>query len=197
MGLCERHLRYALLPTSSVIVSCIARFKQKPFYARPGFAVFFAMFDVTRRCASRAKTMSQALLDRTPADAFGSDSATRFRSVRKHTPRVVYATTLVAGGAVAGLAYEMASRPWDTMRKAVHHDRLAPPGKQHSVAGIILHKAREDGVRSFFANPAHVPHDPSASRVRWRLNAALRTLGRVGPWGVGFLVWEAFGPGLS
>lgn len=143
--------------------------------------------------------MSQALLDRTPVDAFGPgpESATRFRSVRKHTPRVVHASTLVAGGAIAGLAYEMASRPWDAMRKAVHHDRLAPPGKQHSIAGILLHMAREDGVRAFFANPAHVPHDPSASRMRRRLNAALRTLGRVGPWGVGFLVWEAFGPGLS
>lgn len=143
--------------------------------------------------------MSQALLDRTPVDAFGPDpeSALRFRSVRKHTPRVVHASTLVAGGAIAGLAYEVASRPWDAMRKAVHHDRLAPPGKQHSIAGILLRMAREDGVRAFFANPAHVPHDPSASRMRRRLNATLRTLGRVGPWGVGFLVWEAFGPGLS
>ena len=162
-----------------------------------GFAVFFAIFDITRRCAAETKAMSQTVLDRTPQVLLGSESDRRFRSVRKHTPRVVHATTLVTGGAIAGLAYELVSRPWDAMRRAVHHDRLAPVREQHSIAGIILHKAREDGVLSFFANPAHVHHDPSASRTRRRLNTALRTLGRVGPWGVGFLVWEAFGPGIS
>ena len=144
--------------------------------------------------------MSQALLDRTPVDAFGPDpeSAMRFRSVRKHTPRVVHAMTLVTGGAVAGLAYELACRPWDAARKAVNVARVTPGSQQqHSAVRVVLSKAREDGVLAFFRNPAHAPHDPATSPVRRRLNTALRTLGRVGPWGVGFLVWEAFGPGLA
>ncbi|EJF66019.1 hypothetical protein DICSQDRAFT_97718 [Dichomitus squalens LYAD-421 SS1] len=164
-----------------------------------GFAAFFAIFDVTRRCAIEAKATSQALLDRAPQVVVGSESESdnRVHSVRRHTPRVVHAATLVTGGAIAGLSYEILSRPWDAMRRAVHHDRLAPVQHQRSIAGIILHKAREDGVLSFFTSPAHAHHDPSPSRMRRRLNTALRTLGRVGPWGVGFLAWEAFGPGLS
>lgn len=163
-----------------------------PYVRCAGFAVFFAIFDVTRRCAIETKTISQDLVDHTP-----ESTDQRFRSIRKHTPRVVHATTLVTGGAIAGLAYEMVCRPWDAARKAVHIDRLAPKGDQHSIAAIISRKVREDGVLSFFGNPAHPPHEPSASPMRRRANAALRTLGRVGPWGVGFLVWEAFGPGIS
>ncbi|TFK91229.1 hypothetical protein K466DRAFT_596285 [Polyporus arcularius HHB13444] len=157
-----------------------------------GFAVFFAIFDITRRCAIETRNISQDFVDHTP-----ESTDQRFRSIRKHTPRVVHATTLVTGGAIAGLAYEMVSRPWDAARKAVHIDRLAPEGDQHSIVAILSRKVREDGVLSFFRNPAHATHEPSASPIRRRANAALRTLGRVGPWGVGFLVWEAFGPGLS
>ncbi|KAI0362316.1 hypothetical protein OH77DRAFT_1515581 [Trametes cingulata] len=156
-----------------------------------GFAVFFAIFDVTRRCAIETKTFSQELLEHTPT------VDERLSSLRKHTPRIVRATTLVTGGAIAGLAYELVSRPWDAARKAVHIDRLSPAHVRHSIPAIILRKVHEEGMVSFFRNPAHVPHDPSASRMRRRLNVALRTLGRVGPWGAGFLVWEAFGPGIS
>ncbi|KAI0748306.1 hypothetical protein C8Q80DRAFT_1317985 [Daedaleopsis nitida] len=160
-----------------------------------GFAVFFAIFDITRRCAAQTKMFSQDFVDHTPPES--ELDRQRFRALRRHTPRIVHATTLVAGGAIAGLAYELVSRPWDAARKAVHIDRLAPARDRRSIVAIIARKAREDGVLSFFANPAHAPHDPSTSRTRRRLNAALRTLGRVGPWGVGFLVWEAFGSGLS
>ncbi|KAL1944617.1 hypothetical protein VTO73DRAFT_3047 [Trametes versicolor] len=156
-----------------------------------GFAVFFAIFDVTRRCAIETKTLSQEFLEHTPV------ADKRPGGLRRHTPRIVHATTLVAGGAIAGLAYELTCRPWDAARKAVQIDRLARARDQHSIPAVILRKMHEEGVRSFFSNPAHVPHDPSASRMRRRMNAALRTLGRVGPWGVGFLVWEAFGPGIS
>ncbi|KAI0807399.1 hypothetical protein C8Q74DRAFT_1227462 [Fomes fomentarius] len=154
-----------------------------------GFAVFFAIFDVTRRWAVQTKTIAQDLLDQSTDQ--------RFRTLRKHTPPVVHATTLVTGGAIAGLAYEIVSRPWDAARKVVHIDRLAPVRDQHSIPAILLRQAREHGIMSFFRNPMHSPHDPSTSRMRRRMNAALRTLGRVGPWGVGFLVWEAFGQGLS
>ncbi|KAJ2977880.1 hypothetical protein NUW54_g11363 [Trametes sanguinea] len=156
-----------------------------------GFAVFFAIFDVTRRCAIEAKTYAQDLLEHTPT------AEKQLGSLRKHTPRIVHATTLVIGGAIAGLAYEIVGRPWDAARKAVHIDRLSPLPNQHSISAIVLRKVHEDGVLSFFRNPAHVHHDPGTSLAKRRMNAALRTLGRVGPWGVGFLVWEAFGPGLS
>ncbi|KAI0332103.1 hypothetical protein GY45DRAFT_1321403 [Cubamyces sp. BRFM 1775] len=156
-----------------------------------GFAVFFAIFDVTRRCAIEAKNFAQGALEHTPI------ANKQQGSLRKHTPRIVHATTLVTGGAIAGYAYELVCRPWDAARKAVHIDRLSPVHKQHTIPAVIMRKVHEDGMLALFKNPAHVPHDPSASRMRRRLNVALRTLGRVGPWGVGFLVWEAFGPGLS
>ena len=168
---------------------------------RAGFALFFAIFDVTRRCALETKSLSQAFLAQQERPEGGDADA---RALRRHAPRVVHALTLVAGGAIAGLTYELASRPWDAARKAVHVARVtpAPGGEQQlrprSAVGVVLAKAREDGVRAFFRNPAHAPHEPpSTPRARRRLNAALRTLGRVGPWGVGFLVWEAFGPGLA
>ncbi|KAI0647231.1 hypothetical protein C8Q79DRAFT_925810 [Trametes meyenii] len=156
-----------------------------------GFAVFFAIFDVTRRCAIETKSLSQDLVERTPT------ANKQLGSLRRHTPRIVHAATLVTGGAIAGLAYELVCRPWDAARKVVHIDRLSPVRDQHPITAIILRKIHEDGMLAFFSNPVHVPYDPSTSRMRRRMNAALRTLGRVGPWGVGFLVWEAFGPGIS
>ena len=158
-----------------------------------GFALFFAIFDVTRRCAIETKSLAQDLLAHGPPN---EDKETR--ALRRHAPRVVHATTLVVGGGIAGLAYELVCRPWDAARKLVHVARLSQESAaRRSVLRIVLHRAREDGVRSFFRSPTHATHDPSTSAIRRRLNTALRTLGRVGPWGVGFLVWEAFGPGLA
>ncbi|KAL7283541.1 hypothetical protein ACG7TL_002975 [Trametes sanguinea] len=132
-----------------------------------GFAVFFAIFDVTRRCAIEAKTYAQDLLEHT------STAEKQLGSLRKHTPRIVHAMTLVTGGAIAGLAYEVVGRPWDAARKAVHIDRLSPLSSQHSIPAIISRKIHEEGVLSFFKNPAHVHHDPGTSLARRRMNAAL------------------------
>lgn len=153
-----------------------------------GFAVFFSIFEVTRRFAMKTKAASNNF---TP-------SGTSDR-MRRHIPRVVHATTLVTGGAVAGLAYELTCRPWDIARKAVHVDRLRPASERHSILVIILRKIREDGIISYFQDPNHLPHhdDQATSPLRRRVYSASRTLARVGPWGVGFLVWEAFGPGLA
>ena len=74
-----------------------------------GFAVFFAIFEVTRRIAVNAKTAVEAWL---------SDEERRGHVVHKNVPRIVHAATLVSGGAGAGLAYELACRPWDVARKA-------------------------------------------------------------------------------
>jgi hypothetical protein len=37
---------------------------------------------------------------------------------------------------------------------------------------------------------------PVDSGWRVRLMGTARVLARVGPWGIGFLVWEMYGPGL-
>ena len=135
--------------------------------------------------------------------------------IRRHTPRVVHAMTLVAGGAVAGLAYEIVSvshykqpswpiltnpnivqRPLDIARKAVHLDRLNVHG-HHSVTKTLLAHLGNEGLASFFKDPTASPHNSTSQVTRPKLHAFLRTLGRVGPWGIGFLVWEAFGPGIS
>lgn len=148
-----------------------------------GFALFFTIFEFTRRVAQNTKAMAEAYT------SSGHD-AQRIPRWRKHTPRVVHAITLVSGGAGAGLAYEVASRPWDIARKAVDADRMRSP-QRHPIPLILLRKFRDEGWHSFFVNPAQTSHGTS------RGQSALRTLGRVGPWGVGFLVWEAFGPGIS
>lgn len=105
-------------------------------------------------------------------------------------PRVAHAITLVSGGAGAGLTYELVSRPWDIARKTVDIDRMRSP-QRRPIPMILLRKFKDEGWRSFLVNPTQISHGTS------RTQSALRTLGRVGPWGVGFLAWEAFGPGIS
>ncbi|KAH9951956.1 hypothetical protein B0H21DRAFT_6413 [Amylocystis lapponica] len=156
-----------------------------------GFAVFFSIFDFTRRIAIRTKAASQDLLQSSEFENH------RGHALRKHAPRVVHATTLVFGGVVAGLAYELASRPWDIARKEVHIQQVCSGAEHPSIVRVLLQKVRDDGLLSYFRNPTHVPHDPSIPPFRRRLYSTARTLARVGPWGMGFLVWEAFGPGIS
>lgn len=104
-----------------------------------GFAVFFAIFDLTRRVALAAKLRSQKFVESTRITYFAGEQP------RRHTPRVVHATTLVTGGVVAGLAYEMTSRPWDAARKAVHLHSIEMPEEKPSTMRILLRKVREEG----------------------------------------------------
>lgn len=159
-----------------------------------GFAIFFAIFDVTRRVAAHTKAIAQDFAGRID----NPDGRTN-DILRRHIPRVAHATTLVSGGVIAGLAYELSSRPWDIARKAVRIDQIdaIAGGTQHSFVYIVLQKLRTDGLFSFFENTSHVHQDKSMSPLRRSLLSLGRTIARVGPWGVGFLVWEAFGPGIS
>lgn len=100
---------------------------------------------------------------------------------------------LVSGGAIAGLSYEMVSRPLDLARRAVYLDRVNVHG-HHSVTKTLLHQLKDQGLSSFFKDPSAQAKDLAP---RPRVYAFLRTLARVGPWGMGFLVWEAVGPGIS
>ncbi|KAH9934686.1 uncharacterized protein B0H18DRAFT_977706 [Fomitopsis serialis] len=158
-----------------------------------GFALFFSIFEVTRRAAIKAKAATYRLTQTSEVRQSTSEP------LRRHAPRTAHAVTLVTGGAFAGLAYEVACRPWDVARKVVHIDRVASPSPKHSAVEIVLQRLRQDGPLSFFRDPYYVPphEDTSLTPLRRRLYSASRTLARVGPWGVGFLAWEAFGPGIS
>lgn len=156
-----------------------------------GFAVFFSIFEITRRFAITAKELSQTFLQQQPPEFC------RRPGVQKNGPRITHAMTLVTGGAVAGFAYEVSCRPWDAARKALRVDRVVAAHEHHSALLILLHEARTEGWLAFFRQAGAPDHETYASPLHRRLNTLLRTLGRVGPWGVGFLVWEAFGPGLA
>jgi hypothetical protein len=93
---------------------------------------------------------------------------------------------------IAGLTYESVCRPWDVARRTVQLDRIMNPSRAHSTAVlIILRKVREDGLSSFFHH-TYSPHALHRSATRRKVYSMLRTIGRVGPWGIGFLVWEAY-----
>lgn len=151
------------------------------------FAAFFAIFEITRRASSQLKRNAQEICDQ-------SSMRSRLRNV----PKIVNAIALIGGGVLAGLIYEAVSQPWDRVRRIIYVYRLEHPELQRSVPGIVADAVRKEGLLTLVRDPAAVgtllatPH-PSPS---WISNLA-RTLARVGPWGVGFLVWEAYGPGIG
>jgi len=157
-----------------------------------GFAAFFAIFDVTRRFAQVNKTVAEDVT--LVASSFLKEP---LESANRHFPRVVHGVTLVGGGVVAGVCYEMLGRPWDAARKAIQVDRTVHPDTPSPLRAVTS-KFREEGFPTFFrdVNAATTEIEPRVGVSRWTYNAA-RTVARVGPWGVGFLVWEAFGPGIS
>ncbi|KAG6891334.1 hypothetical protein C0992_008788 [Termitomyces sp. T32_za158] len=156
-----------------------------------GFATFFSVFEVTRRVALQAKDLSKRHVAQWDHQESGG--------VQRQLPNMIHGLMLVSGGVLAGLAYEAICRPWDVARRIVQVEKIsATPQSSFKMVQLILLKARDDGIPSFF-RLRHSPHDdsPLQSGFRRRLIGVLRTLGRVGPWGFGFLVWEAYGPGLS
>jgi hypothetical protein len=157
-----------------------------------GFGAFFSIFEITRRIAFRTKAASQ---DIAHDITFGEDGG---KYLQRHFPRTVHGIVLVSGGVVAGLAYELLCRPFDVARRVVHLNSVSNR-KFRSASSALTRKFQDDGVLFFFRDPSavHNLNEPAVSASRRRLYSVLRTLGRLGPWGVGFLVWEAFGPGLS
>lgn len=90
----------------------------------------------------------------------------------------------------------MVARPWDIARRTVHLETLKEK-KATSAWTSVVHKVQRDGVRSFFELPlAHDNNAQIVSKGQRRLHRLMRTLGRVGPWGIGFLVWEIYGGGV-
>lgn len=116
---------------------------------------------------------------------------------------------------VAGIGYELVGRPFDVMRREWHiytvthpYPRtLADVTTDHprpdhilSAPRLALHILKEQGLRGLFRSPLphpHPPAEPNQDRWKRRVYPVLRTIARVGPWGVGFLVWEAFGTGIQ
>lgn len=146
-----------------------------------GFAVFFSLFELTRGISLSLKDKAREL-----SKPDGQLPAC--------TPGVLHGTSLVCGGIMAGFAYEMTARPFDEARRIVHAQRVTDPTHHTVIASMraLAHRAKEDGLGSFFRSP--VTHDSEVSTLRQR---SLRVLSRMGPWGAGFLIWEAFGPGLA
>ncbi|KAF8581218.1 hypothetical protein K439DRAFT_1636374 [Ramaria rubella] len=143
-----------------------------------GFAVFFAIFDVSRRTAAGARTFSERVLE--------TMSVPVSARVRTYSPRVVHSTAIVMGGLLAGISYEFICRPFDVARRCINASVIE---RHHmSIASILVNKVEADGILSFFRDPTRTM-TPRAPTYTW-----LRTLGRVGPWGVAFLAWENFGP---
>ncbi|KAH9180583.1 hypothetical protein EDB89DRAFT_2110666 [Lactarius sanguifluus] len=159
-----------------------------------GFSVFFTIFEVTRRLATELKILSVGLVQPfTVTDE-------RPTAIQRNLPRTVHGATLVAGGVTAGLAYEVVCRPWDVARRLAYLDRVQSTTThrpRHHLFSLITRKIHDDGLLFFFRDAAGYEEKNLMSLGRQRLLAVARTLGRVGPWGVGFLVWEAFGPGIS
>ena len=134
--------------------------------------------------------MSLSLKDKAKVETENAKSDS-FRCI----PGIVHGTSLVCGGILAGFAYEMTTRPFDEARRIVHAQRVTDPAHRTVVAGLraLAHRAHENGVKSFFRAPVSHESEVSTS-LRQR---SLRVLARMGPWGAGFLIWEAFGPGLA
>ncbi|TFK55177.1 hypothetical protein OE88DRAFT_1653892 [Heliocybe sulcata] len=159
-----------------------------------GFSVFFSIFEVTRRMAVQVRFACQSSMQalRLPD---------KDQTVAHHAPRVAHATTLVSGGILAGISYELVCRPFDVARKAVYVEKIAAlrSARKPTYLHALLTKVQDDGIVSLFRDPnfAPTPKGKAPAVNRKRLEAMLRILARAGPWGIGFLVWEAFGPGIS
>jgi len=139
-----------------------------------GFATFFTIFEMSRSAGSMAKEFSAGSL---PSQLLPT----------------INGIVLVTGGVVAGLAYEAVCRPWDYARRMIHLERRQNHCHSREYPFILLKRiAARDGIGVFFRSKL-LPY--SESQTKWY--RFLRTVGRVGPWGIGFLVWEICGPGLS
>lgn len=159
-----------------------------------GFAVFFAVFELTRRIAGHTKAISETMT------SYVSSRNEKAEALRRHAPRTIHGVTLVTGGVVAGLGYEMIIRPWDAARRAVHLEETNPGASsrytRYTVPRAVARLYRDEGLLGFFREPSAAIGNgaiaalPPGDRLRLRAWTMLRVLGRVGPWGVGFLVWE-------
>lgn len=82
----------------------------------------------------------------------------------------------------------------------VHLEHTVHASTKRSAASIVAEQLRHNGVLAFFRHPIALHPEgelPASGWLRKSSYNTIRALARVGPWGVGFLVWEAYGPGLG
>lgn len=131
------------------------------------------------------------------------------------TNRVVQSLILVTGGVVGGIGHEIVGRPFDAARHVFHvnethvrTEHIKAMSSHSEIPNLLRHQSfwskvvtsidvlrstiREEGWLYFVRSTTPTSFDTKSSPSQ-RLHAALRTLGRVGPWGVAFVVWEATG----
>ncbi|KAH7341886.1 mitochondrial carrier domain-containing protein [Rhizoctonia solani] len=176
-----------------------------------GFALFFATFDVSRHVATH---VSHVLA---PTGIEDRNSWKPFPGIH----RVAQSLVLVGGGVIGGIGHELIARPFDTARRIIYihntHIRVesAKQLKKYHLfdpisnlsyrqtlmsnmttsVNVLKEAIKEEGLTSFFRSTTPTSFDSRSSPYQ-RLQTALRTLGRVGPWGIAFVVWEATG-GIS
>ncbi|KAJ7273192.1 hypothetical protein C8J57DRAFT_1317099 [Mycena rebaudengoi] len=154
-----------------------------------GFSAFFAIFEITRRIALKLKTAAQERLS--------EYQGRRATTLRRQVPPIVHGVSLVTGGVVAGLSYELIGRPWEVARRAVHLERMTHLARERrSPLVLVAQKIQQEGLSCLLRDPNYMGTTAS-SASSGRMYSVLRTLARVGPWGIGFLVWEAYGSGLG
>ena len=147
------------------------------------------IFEVSRHAAAHTRN----LVPRLPFAAGRTDRT------KANTGRVVYATTLVTGGAFAGLVYEVVGRPFDTARHLARLEQLSPHSPPKTLLQLMNAKLQKEGVLSLFRDPNAVPATTQDYSRGWqqRLYSVSRALARVGPWGVGFLAFEYWSPPVN
>jgi hypothetical protein len=141
------------------------------------------MFDVSRRTAN---SVGRSISPNSPhVEEAGQDGKLASYS------RIVHGTIMVTGGVVAGLVYEFIGRPFEVLRSLT---RLTLPSDKALQSGnmtqVALHRVRTRGILSFFQNV-------DIARTSGRTQSCLRLLGRVGPWGLAFWIWEVLGLGVD
>jgi len=149
-----------------------------------GFAAFFALFDVSRRTAN---SVGRSISPKSPH----VEEVARDRRLISYS-RIVHGTILVTGGVVAGLVYEFIGRPFEVVRSLSRPSLPLCSDKllNGNMLQVAFHRARTRGVRSLFQST-------DVARTSSRTQSCLRLLGRVGPWGLAFWIWEALGLGME
>lgn len=157
--------------------------------------MFFASFDVTRRCGLRVKAFFGGRSDPEWHTNISISNPSEPATTTPTRARVAQATTIVAGGVTASILAELAGRPFRTCQRLMteHPASTTPAFMTRGNPVFEVYKAH--GIRPFFRKggsltPDHTKMDRGFGRMMkrfgWRLAA-------VGPWGAGFLVWAWVG----
>ncbi|KAG8870910.1 hypothetical protein FRB97_009260 [Tulasnella sp. 331] len=181
-----------------------------------GFAVFFTIFEGTRQAAVAAvrfldypnpnvaapviKTSNQQQW-RKPVSDDDDDHRDDFErldtSLVPSLPpkaRLAHGIILVSGGVLAGLGFEFSARPFDNARRIsrINTDLTTWRGRALVIAEYVKHHGLMNALFRPPDGSSSSATEPVIGRALWERRAfmMLKALGRLGPWGIGFLLWE-------